>query len=526
MVACLVASVTTVPAAQADGLSLELTRLPNPSGRATAEPGIAAGPDGTVWVASISSPPPTGPFAGVLPGAALWRSTDNGVTFSWVKTPYDLPDGTNQVPIAGSDVDVAVAPEVQSNGHAAVFFAALYASFPTPTQVNLAVSRDSGESWLTVPIVAVPGDAVDRPWVVADGPCTAYVFHLSGVVTPDITTGTGGWWVTKVDVCGAAIAVTEAQPLGTSGGVELVTMGKPTLDASVASPFRHSMYAVMEECATGERLGNRCLAGTRVFAIRSSDGGRSWQRSDIATVANGRKPIWPSAVTTDAAGTVYAVWHDGQHVSMARSGDGGAAWSAPVVLNPTGAGVMPTVSSTGAGSVDVAWYGTDRTGQSDDPQVMGAGGQPGGALWRIEAARSLDGGATFGLRVSGPVVHRGAVCTDGAACDGGTAGAVTLLDDIGMAALPGGRSLVAITNDQPGGTMDDDHIDVAAVAASHTSAAPRVAPFAGAPPAAGSSLPMTGDEAAGRLVIVVLVAFVLLTWRLVSRRPRRDGSVS
>jgi hypothetical protein len=519
----LIVGIAVGPGASGDATTVQSTRLPNPSGRATAEPGIAAGPDGSVWVTSISSPPPTGPLAGTFPGAALWRSTNGGASFEWVPTPLDVPSaGGAQLPFNGSDVDVAVAPERQANGDVAVFLAALWPSFPLPTQITLSISRDSGKSWITTPVAAVPGDVVDRPWLVADGACSVYVFHLSGVVTPGFRPqdevggfGQAAWRITRVDICGPAVAVHDVAPLP-SNGVQLVTLGKPAIDTGSASPFHRRLYAVAEQCHQGTGPGTPCAAGTDVVALRSHDGGATWERTVIALVPNGHRPIWGTAVAVDPAGGVDAVWHDGVHVYASRSTDGGSRWSAPVIVSGSGSAVMPTVTAPRPGVAVVSWYGTDRAGLSSDVRVMGRPGSASSARWTLHVAESVDGARTFGSIVAGPTVHFGAICTDGTACDSGIEGAENLLDDIGAAVAQDGRTLVAFTNDQPGGTMDNDHIDIATVEAGAAPVAAGAAVSAAAARGSSTPLPVTGGGA------LPIASPMLLLTALACRRHRRS----
>jgi len=86
------------------------------------------------------------------------------------------------------------------------------------------------------------------------------------------------------------------------------------------------------------------------------------------------------------AGRLYAVWDGGQgggrDVSLARSDDAGATWSAPVVVAPRPRSqFLPTVSVSPTGRVDVVFY--DRSADPDDVRAT------------VTMASSHDRGRTF-----------------------------------------------------------------------------------------------------------------------------------
>ena len=75
-------------------------------------------------------------------------------------------------------------------------------------------------------------------------------------------------------------------------------------------------------------------------------------------------------IGTDAAGKVYFAWSDSKNVYLDVSSNGGVTWTKPRRLNPPGtAAVYPTVAGGMAGRVDVAWYGTNRSGNSNDSKA-------------------------------------------------------------------------------------------------------------------------------------------------------------
>jgi hypothetical protein len=93
-------------------------------------------------------------------------------------------------------------------------------------------------------------------------------------------------------------------------------------------------------------------------------------------------------MTSDAAGTLYALWNAGsvdkgpERIYFAKSTDSGATWSARVDVSaaPTSAAhAFPAIVAGSAGDVRIAWM---------DARAAGA-------LWNTYYRRSKDGGATW-----------------------------------------------------------------------------------------------------------------------------------
>jgi hypothetical protein len=101
--------------------------------------------------------------------------------------------------------------------------------------------------------------------------------------------------------------------------------------------------------------------------------------------------------------------------------------------------------------VVIAWYGTGKKGDSNDPKAMGQPSKPKSSPWYVYVAESTDGGATFTQSRATGVVHRGELCTHGTSCS--DPNSRNLLDDFGAAISPAtGLTTVAYTSDQPDGT--------------------------------------------------------------------------
>jgi hypothetical protein len=211
-----------------------------------------------------------------------------------------------------------------------------------------------------------------------------------------------------------------------------------------------------DEVARAEAAEPNCPAGVHahIFVAASHDGGLTWSFHDIAQSGSNEVPIWPATVAVSSNGRVVVAWHDNHDAFVQSSTDGGDTWSAPHALTTTGTAVYPTVA-TGLGDVvDVAWFGTDTAGNSNDQAAMGLPGAPGAAVWSMRWARSVDGGATFGAPVVvDPIIHTGVLCTRGVACS--IPNSRDLLDDFGAITDPvSGRAAFVYTSDQPSGTRD------------------------------------------------------------------------
>jgi hypothetical protein len=79
--------------------------------------------------------------------------------------------------------------------------------------------------------------------------------------------------------------------------------------------------------------------------------------------------IFP-ALATDAAGNVYIAWIDesDHQVYFSSSSDAGSTWTTPIRVNspPAVSNAWVWAHAGEAGSLALAWYGTDRAGDSDE----------------------------------------------------------------------------------------------------------------------------------------------------------------
>ena len=102
------------------------------------------------------------------------------------------------------------------------------------------------------------------------------------------------------------------------------------------------------------------------------------------------------AVTIDAGGNVYAAWIDDadNNVYYSYSINQGKTWSLPAKVNaaPAVTNEFLWAQAGSKGTLALAWYGTDQSGQPDDFAVL------------VRQSAGIDGGEVVGLRVG---AHRG-----------------------------------------------------------------------------------------------------------------------
>jgi hypothetical protein len=420
------------------------------------EPGMGVAPDGQFWIASDIAPYAADDprvAGGVLSGGDVWTSTDGGQTYHFVSDPFS-PTLQGSA-LAGEDTDLTVAPVKNASGHYTVYATSLWVGAS-----SLAWSTDGGKKWNSTILGGIP--AQDRPWLAATGPCDVYLmYHQLPSFTPTLN---------KYDVCSVPLPTTTSTVLNYTSSTSFSAstfpgltnaFGKQVVDNSPASPHRGNIYVPMIACSAGNVIQiianaesqNGCTTKVDQVVGVSTDGGNSFTDYRVVLDTNNQAIVWPNTVATDAAGTVYFAWFDNSNAFLDISHDGGKTWSAPKKLNasPSKATAYPTVTAGSAGHVVVAWYGTNKAGDANDPKVMGAPSKPKSTPWYVYVAESSDGGATFAQSRATGVVHRGELCTHGSGC--ADTSSRNLLDDFGASISPTtGLTSVTYTSDQPDGT--------------------------------------------------------------------------
>ena len=164
---------------------------------------------------------------------------------------------------------------------------------------------------------------------------------------------------------------------------------------------------------SNENLGGTIGTDNDVFVSRSGDDGAAWTapaalNTNAATDSGGD---FNPQVATDGSGNWVAVWYSSDSligtigtdfdILVSRSANNGLTWTAPVALNTnagtdTGGDFLPTVTTDGLGNWVTAWYSNENLGG-----VIGTDND-------IFVSRSGDDGATW----TAPVVLNTNAATD------------------------------------------------------------------------------------------------------------------
>ncbi len=400
-----------------------------------AEPSVAVAPDGTVWVAALHE----------QHGTALWRGHVGGASPTFVGQP-DAGVGGDDValalgadppissgaPITGASITITGTRPISAPLVPANLYVAALAPITTPVEAwRIAVtSCPRGEivhafqACVFYPRLAY--GRRDRPWLAAYGRSTVYLSYLtrgddllSDHVTARRSDDAGATWRVVGDPVAGITAAAPAPVHGLSGNLAV-----DSRDGTV--------YEIFVAQTPGQDDGDRF---NRLVVARSHDGGATWRDLPVYQGRAGEDDanMWPG-LAVDAAGHLYAVWSNRHSILLSSSADGGATWSPARRVDTAVMGVrtsvMPSIASGPTGRVALAWYGSD-TRDNLSPAVR----------WRVYAAASSDGGATFAGTAATDVVHRGPICAKGDACD--ELGR-QLLDNLGLALDPrNGRAVIA-----------------------------------------------------------------------------------
>jgi uncharacterized repeat protein (TIGR01451 family) len=398
----------------------------------------------------------------------VWRSTDNGATFTWV--PASVPLTGKYTTCAGGG-DTELATDTADN----LYFADL-------TLQNFSTARSPDQGTTTnCTNTAVPDTAVDRQWYAVDGNPTLndgtqigntiYLVNdeigpgniqcpVSGFVNntlvmyrsphpPGFGPSTGGAGeagitfgnpnrITGIGSCNEGIMGNdEVSPVATTTG-KLVG-GMPT---TLATPVKH-IYVIHDDASLSKILIGRCFpvpfASVPIANVQDPSG----LNCDDLPVANlGDIPAgksFPTAKTggnfptmaIDKAGNLYAVWEQAPTdpdtgnvtgdtvLKYTYSTDEGAHWATPISipLNSTVGNlrnnVFAFITAGDDGRVDISWVGTP--GAPSYPSE-GPDSCPSTCDWSVFMTQTLNGHAasptfTAPILASEHFIRRGSIQT-------------------------------------------------------------------------------------------------------------------
>lgn len=369
----------------------------------TGEPSIAVGPDGTEYIVAPDGPgvrTPSQLGSSGFGGSLIWRSADHG--HSWVSLGnYDVPTG-------GDDSDIAVAPD-----------GTLYASGLSAVACStVSRSTDRGDSWTPMPVAGCGREPLinDRQWTATYGNSVVY-------------TAIGDTLDQQIDLVRSVVdspIVVPSTTMQLSGTADYQWPGTVEVD-----PHNGTVYTVWNTQGAPNDCDKAPGANACKPAQASTDKPDEIEISVLRNGASSPEPVRVVATrpfdtfdsfvsdAVDNAGAIYVVWTErhptsgGTWTMLARSGDGGRHWSAPIKVNRTPlTTTFPWVTAGDGGRIAISYYGTTAGGNS--PQTV-----PSTATWHVYSSYSTDGGRHFREYATTGVMNKGAICTSGTGCSVG-----------------------------------------------------------------------------------------------------------
>jgi len=346
------------------------------------EPAVAADGSGRIYVLY--------PHYGRVPGCKdcrvptvlLVSSSDNGKTWQPSHVMLEAASGQFDAQIAVDPADrrTVYAAWLQ-NGKRAVMFAK---------------SVDSGTTWTFT--MAVRSDVeLDKPALAVRGQSVYVAFnHEEEVWVAASQDGGRSFIPTRVNV--------ESRP------------GWSLLGAATVDPAGNVYLAWASYSKGGGARGS-----VNLYVAKSADAGKAWSATllDLSAASLGCKDEECGeaflgaqvALTSDAAGTLYALWSAGsaplgpQRIYFSSSTNGGENWLPRVGVSPAEPGVehaFPAIVAGNSGDVRIAWMDARNTFRNSP-------------YWNTYYRSSSNGGATWGdeIRISGYVPGYRYISKDG-----------------------------------------------------------------------------------------------------------------
>ena len=323
------------------------------------EPAIAADGYGHVYVLYPQYVIVPGCASCPLPTLILVVSNDSGN--SWQAPRQIAPPGTGQF-----DAQIVVDPA----DHRTVFAAWLQNN---KSDTVVAKSADFGQSWSLV-IADSTNAGTDKPILAVRGADVYVGFNHAQKV-----------WVSSSHDGGVTF---------TSANVNVnAKLGWSLAGGGTVDPAGSVYFAWAGYTQNGGAKGP-----VNLYTSKSSDGGKSW--TSIILDVSGSPPACSNyscgwaylgaqiTMTSDAAGTLYALWNSGaadkgtERIYFASSTTAGATWSPKVNVSAAAGGVehaFPALVAGSAGDVRIAWM--------DSRNVP---------MWNTYYRSSTNGGASWG----------------------------------------------------------------------------------------------------------------------------------
>jgi BNR repeat-like domain len=322
------------------------------------EPAIAADGRGHIYILFPQYGPAPGCSGCAAPSMSISISDDNGMT--WHTTRPLLISTTGQfdpqIVVDPADKQTVYASWLQNNKH----------------DVMVARSQDFGHTW-NLAVADRSTDDADKPVLAVRGADVYVGFNHERHFIVAASHDYGGTF-------SAATVNADAAPGWSLGG-------GATVDPDGGVYFSWTAFARQD-------LNRQPVS---VYVGRSADLGKTWSSSqlDVSSAppncpAEGCEAEYlgaQAALTSDAAGTLYALWNAGsasggpERVYFSSSTSGGATWSAKIDVSSAGAEVehcFPAIVAGAAGDVRIAWMDTRQA-----------------PLWNVYERSSSNGGATW-----------------------------------------------------------------------------------------------------------------------------------
>jgi hypothetical protein len=395
------------------------------------EPSTRVDSQGTIYVGTIR---------GVPGGVDMhrWNSSLDGKANSNGTLPFKylgqpdgcgiLAGGCDNIGVAEGGGDIDFAPNYGGAGETPNLPLSSLTLAPGITSTR---STDHGTTWAQPnPVAAlIPGD--DRQWMDTQGKSVVYMsYHDAATFQIDVQRSTDGG--TTWTGLGGAI---DAATLPAAGGLPPTNsanlLGGIAVDkSSCASKGNVYQVFVAPSSATENANGGKLHVVYMGVSKDAKNMAPSYTFTDYRVHAAGASTslnnIFPSAAV-DGFGNVYAVWSDNQSIWYAYSTTQGRTWSPSFRVNSGAtvgkANVFPWVAADANGHVAITWFGSDRSGDSNNTAVMAPCSSTSTtcmrnwANWRVYMAESVNAHAatpTFNQFVaSDHVVHRGTISTGG-----------------------------------------------------------------------------------------------------------------